>query len=152
MMTREQAVEVAKSWLHTPYVLRGRVKQGGIDCATLLMEYFIEIGAAEREELPAYSQDWFLHTVDNRYLRGITKVAKMTAETVCIGKLDAKPGDVALFCHQKTREVYTHGAIIIDFPKVVHAINPEVSVADCTKHPLMGFKQVAIFSPWKEEA
>jgi cell wall-associated NlpC family hydrolase len=151
MITREEAVEVAKSWLGTPYMVRGAIKGECIDCATLLLEYLHEIGATEDIDVPMYKADWFHHTTDNRYLVQMSKRAILIAETICRGTIAAKPGDILLFSHQKKLTVYTHGAIVIQWPKVMHAVSPKVTLADATQDVLMGLKRVAILSPWKEE-
>lgn len=151
MMTREQAVEVAKSWIGTPYRLRGRVKQGGCDCATLILEYFIEIGAVDEAMLPVYKGDWFLHSSDNRYLKSMLQSSTKIAETICRPSIKAGKGDVLLSQHFKKLEVYTHAAIVIDFPRVVHAVTPKVVAVSATQDRLLSFKKICVFSPWGKE-
>ena len=89
MKTATEALEVARSYLGTPYVLGGRRKGAGVDCATLLGEYLIEIGRTTEAALieagfyrecgagHSYSHDWFLHTTRQDYLRGIMMFGKL---------------------------------------------------------------------------
>jgi hypothetical protein len=51
MKSRTEALAIARSYIGTPYVLGGRVKGAGVDCATLLAEYLMEIGATTEAEL-----------------------------------------------------------------------------------------------------
>lgn len=146
---RERAVDIARSWSDTPYKLRGRIKGVGVDCGTFLAEYLIEIGAAEREELPFYTSDWFCHTSDQRYLRYLLKYAAKIAEGVCRGTLDAEPGNLILFKHTHASELYTHGAIVTAWPRVLHAEYSGVHESTATAHTLMAFKPYAIFDPFR---
>ena len=41
LKARPEAVAIARSWIRTPYVMGGRIKGAGCDCATLLSEYLI---------------------------------------------------------------------------------------------------------------
>ena len=85
MLSRSEALIVAQSWIGTPYVKGARVRGAGCDCATLLAEYLIGIGAAEREELGVYSHDWFCHATEERYMFALMKHAARTLEMVARG-------------------------------------------------------------------
>jgi cell wall-associated NlpC family hydrolase len=155
MITREQAVVTAKSWIDTPYVLRGRVKHGGVDCATFMAEYSIEIGAATHEELPIYKADWFLHTLDKTYLLNLMRSLSISPSLETISNhviRELRLGDLMLFKHLRRVDNYTHGGVYIGGTKIVHALKPKVCVSDYLQHPLTSGKEVAIFSPWKETA
>ena len=90
-MRTDAVVQIARSWLGTPYVHQASVKGAGCDCLGLLRGVWREIHGAEAEAPPAYSPDW----------------AEATgAETLCmalarhLGEIDPRdlgPGDVALF-------------------------------------------------------
>jgi cell wall-associated NlpC family hydrolase len=149
LCSRAEAVARAQAWLGTPYDLRGRVRGAGADCATLLAEYLIEIGAADRIELGIYSQDWFCHASDERYMVRLMRYAKQTAECICRGTIDARPGTLALFRCVKSKR-YNHGAIVTEWPWGIHAVDPQVQRADLTAHHLTGFHEMALFDPWGE--
>jgi cell wall-associated NlpC family hydrolase len=150
LCSRPDAVARARAWLGTPYVLGGRVRGAGCDCATLLAEYLIEIGAAEREDLGVYSHDWFCHTKSERYLLGLVRHARQTAELVCRGTVDARPGTLALF-RCVGSHVYNHAAIITAWPRGIHAVHPKVAEFDLTSHRLTGHHEMALFDPWAAE-
>jgi cell wall-associated NlpC family hydrolase len=127
MLSREEAVAVARAWEGTPYL--------------------IAIGASEREELGVYSHDWFCHTTEERYMFALMKHAKKTLETVAAGSTLAQPGDLVLFRVAKSR-VFNHGGIVTAWPRMIHAVMPRVAEASATLHPMTSHMQMAIFSPW----
>lgn len=150
MMTRDEAVVVARSWVGTPYVLGGRIKGAGADCASFIAEYLIEIGATERQPLGVYSHDWFHHTTEERYKFALMKHARVLAETVARGTPDAKPGDIVLFRVAESR-VFNHGAVVTRWPMGIHALQPKILEVNLVTHALTGHRQMAIFTPWEEQ-
>jgi cell wall-associated NlpC family hydrolase len=146
-MTRAEAVAIARSWRGTPYVLQARVKGAGCDCATLLAEYLIEIGAADREDLGVYSHDWFCHAQDERYMLRLLRYSRKTAETICRGTPDAAPGNLVLFRVVGSR-LFNHGAIVTEWPRGMHAVHPGVVESNLTTHHLTGYHEMAIFDPF----
>jgi cell wall-associated NlpC family hydrolase len=152
MVTPEQAVSIARTWIGTPYVLGGRIKGAGCDCATLLAEYLIEIGTAQREQLEDlgfYSNDWFCHTTNERYLRGLMRFGTLVAETICRPGAEAQPGDIVLFKVVGSK-VYNHGAIVTAWPRGIHAQHDGVHEADLASHRLTGHREMDVFNPFSE--
>jgi NlpC/P60 family putative phage cell wall peptidase len=147
ILSRVEAIGVAEGWLGTPYRKGGRVRGAGCDCATLLAEYLIEIGAAEREDLGVYSHDWFCHVSEERYMFALMKHAAKTVETMARGTIAAQPGDLVLFRVAGSR-VFNHGAIVTGWPRMIHAVNPKVERASATQHSLTAFMEIAVFNPW----
>ena len=148
LKSRHEAVAIARSWIGTPYVKGARIRGAGCDCATLLAEYLIEIGAANREELGAYSHDWFSHTSQERYMIALIRHARQTMETVAFGSPEAAPGNLVLYRVVGSR-VYNHGAIVVEWPRVVHAYDTRVGETDTTLHPLTANMQMAVFDPFE---
>lgn len=152
MLNRSDAAQLALLWVGTPYVTAGRLLGIGCDCATLLSEYLIGIGAAEEIPLFTYSQDWFCHTKEERYFNELSKYAKCRWEGRCVGTPPVKPGDIMIF-RAANSPVYNHGAIVIEWPRTVHAFdNKKVSVSRPTFHPLTAHRDLAIFDPWERAA
>ena len=147
MLSRSEAVALARQWVGTPYVKGARVLGAGCDCATLLAEYLIAIGASQREGLGVYSHDWFCHATEERYMFALMRHAAKTVETVAAGVPDAKPGDLVLFRVAKSR-VFNHGAIVTSWPRMIHAVHPRVAEASAVQHPMTSHMQMAIFDPW----
>lgn len=151
MISRAEAPAIARSYIGTPYVLGGRLKGAGCDCATLLGMYLVEIGAVDEAELWAsvglYSHDWFLHTSRERYLRQLTRLASLTAEFVCRVDAPAKSGDLVIFRAVRSK-VFNHGAIVTGWPHGVHACPDGVREVNLTAHRLTAFKPMDVFDPF----
>ena len=151
MTTRTEAVSIACSYIKTPYVLGGRLKGAGVDCATLLGLYLIEIGFASADEmwggLASYSGDWFLHTGNERYLRSLVRFGAASAETICRADHAPQPGDIALFKVAKSR-VFNHGAIVTAWPYGVHACADGVRESNLATHRLTAYKPMDVFDPF----
>jgi cell wall-associated NlpC family hydrolase len=159
-LSRVAAVAIARRWLHTPYVLGGRLKGAGCDCATLLSEYLIEIRATTEADLirigfyreggaaHSFSNDWFCHAQSEFYLRGLMNFGKLVAETVCRPGVKAQPGDLALFRVVKSKR-YNHGAIVTAWPKGIAALREGVREVDLTADSLTAFRQVEVFDPFQ---
>lgn len=108
---RERVVEVAKTWLRTPYHHMGRVKGVGVDCLTLLAETYEEASLIDHVDLPFYPKDWHLHRDAERYMDGLLKYAKEIPG-------DPQPGDIVLFRYGRC---FSHGAIVVAWPEIIHA-------------------------------
>lgn len=53
-----RAVEIARTWIGTPYRHQASTKGAGTDCLGLLRGIWRELHGAEPEPVPAYTQDW----------------------------------------------------------------------------------------------
>ena len=145
-LDRAAIVREARSWIGTPYRLGARVKGGGCDCATFIAEVLIACGLAQRQGLGVYSQDWFFHSSNERYLRGLLSHSAGMAETVAHRSASAQPGDIVL-TRTANSKVFNHGAIVTAWPKVVHAIAPRVEETDASTNPLWTYRRIAVFTP-----
>lgn len=114
-------VEIAKSWLKTPFVDSACLKGHGVDCAYLLTSVVTEAGIYGKIELPRYSPQVYLHkkkdgTWDDTYEKIIRQYAREITET------EVKPGDMVLY---RVAHSYTHGGIIERWPEsIIHPIRP----------------------------
>lgn len=161
-MTRPQAVAIARSFLGTRYVLGGRRKGAGLDCATLLSEYLIEIGRTTEAALieigfyreggagHSFSHDWFCHSTREEYLRGLMHFGKLVAETVCRPSAIPQPGDLVLF-RVVGSERFNHGAIVTAWPRGIHAVSEGVREDNLAQHRLTAFRQMDVFAPFAEQ-
>ncbi len=144
---------MARSWLGTPYLLGARVKNAGCDCGTLLAEYAIECGLCTRESLEdigLYTHDWFCNTSEERYLFRLMRHARKALEGVCRGSSsEARPGCLVLFKTVRS-PLYNHGGIVVNWPQIIHAVDPFVIESDATRHYLTSFTEMKIFDPWSE--
>jgi hypothetical protein len=103
-----------------------------VDCINLLCAVYEEVGLIDHVELPTYPPDWMMHRNEERMLAGIIGC---TAREIAVPLL----GDVAVF---KFGRCYSHGAIVICWPEVIHAMAALGAVVrgDATKHPLLDSK------------
>lgn len=130
MTPRQQAIiDSAMTWLGTPYHHRACVKGAGVDCAQIIKAVFVEAGLIETFEEGDYPPDWMQHRSEERYLSFVTDRADQVDTPL--------PGDVALY---KVGRCFAHGAIVIDWPLIIHASNRdrEVVLADGTQGWLAG--------------
>jgi cell wall-associated NlpC family hydrolase len=148
---REAVVQEALSWIGTPYVLGGRVKGAGADCATLIAEVLIACGLVEREDGGVYSHDWFHHTEQDRYMLRVLRHAVKTMDAIAYPSQAIAPGNIVLTRAARSK-IYNHGAIVIRWPMVVHAVQPQVAEIDASRHRMWQFQQIAVFDPFAKAA
>jgi NlpC/P60 family putative phage cell wall peptidase len=110
---RRAVVAEARSWLGTPYHHEAQVKGAGVDCAQLLIGVFSAPGVAliEPLDVPRYPPDWHLHRSAERYLAIVLDHAREIAGP-------PGPGDIVLW---RFGRCFSHGAIVVDWPTVIHA-------------------------------
>jgi cell wall-associated NlpC family hydrolase len=112
---RTDIVRAAKEWLGTPYHHHARIKGSGADCAMFPLTVYQECGVLPREYVPPhYSVQWHLHRSEEVYLNEIEKfVVEINAPP--------RPADFIVFRFGRT---YSHGAIVVEWPIVIHAYIP----------------------------
>lgn len=136
---RARVVSESMTWAGTPYHHMGRVKGAGVDCGMLLLEVYERAGILPHVEPKPYPQDWHMHREEERYFGHVQALAE---------KVDApQPGDVALFRFGKC---ISHGAIVIEWPQVIHAYVPtgKVVLDDAEKNTDLAKRLVGFWSPW----
>lgn len=111
---RARVVEIAKTWLRTPYHHQGRVKGAGVDCGMLLLEVFEEAGLIPHIDPGHYPPDWALHRSEERYLGWVEQYAHPVE--------GPEPGDLALY---KVGRCISHAGIVIEWPTIIHASMPD---------------------------
>lgn len=133
---RAAVVAEARTWLGTPYHLNAKIKGVGVDCGTFLISAFSGVGLIPEVDLGLMMADFHLHRGDEIYLKWIMKWCKPV--TV------AQPGDIILY---KFGRIVSHGALVVDSPRIIHAPPEGVVYADATDAPLLR-RQAGIFSFW----
>lgn len=109
---RRRVVTEAYGWLHTPYHHNQRLKGAGVDCANLPAAVYAAAGAIPDVVPEEYSPQWHIHRDDERYLGRVVDLAREITTA-------PQPGDFVLW---KVGRCYAHGAIVIDWPLVIHAV------------------------------
>jgi len=137
---RAAVVTEAESWIGTPFHHAARIKGAGVDCLMLLAEVYERAGVTGPIEPPFYVPDWHMHRDAERYREGLLEHAHA---------IEGPPlhGDIALFKFGRT---FSHGAIVVEWPRVVHAYwGVGVVWGDATLFPLKD-RPVRFFSPFTE--
>jgi len=125
-------IEEARSWKGTPYHHMARVKGAGVDCGQLLVACFAAAGYMEDFDPGYYTSDWHLHRDVDLYLQLVEKYMDRAEGDNDLPLADRKdfranPGDVLMF---RVGRVYSHGAIVTDWPNIVHSYLPSEMVEE----------------------
>lgn len=130
MTPQQQAViDIAMTWLKTPWHHMARVRGAGVDCAQILIAVFAEAGLVDEFDPGYYPPDWMMHREEERFLGWIGQYAR---------RVDfPEPGDVAIYT---VGRCFSHSAIVVDWPSIIHASNHDhmVCLADGTQGWLAG--------------
>jgi hypothetical protein len=122
---RAKVVSEARSWIGTPYhhmgaglQVPGRQLKGiGIDCAQILVEVYAACDVIEWFDTGKYPADFMMHSDDPTYIDLIIPRAEeydWRVEPIL-------PADLPVWLFGRT---YSHGGIVTEWPKVVHAYAP----------------------------
>ena len=111
-MTREDVVQEALSWEGTPYHHHARIKGVGVDCAQLPAAVYEAVGLIPHVA-PRYSEQWMMSRDEELYLSYVFPYAKE------ISREEVAPGDFAIWKYGRT---FSHGAIVIEPPVILHAV------------------------------
>jgi cell wall-associated NlpC family hydrolase len=109
---RASIVDEAMGWLGAEYHHHARIKGVACDCAQLPAAVFEAVGLIPHLE-PEYSPQWMLHRDEELYLQWVRPYARE------ITREEVQPGDLAMWKFGRT---YSHSAIVIDPPTVIHAV------------------------------
>ncbi len=134
---REKVVAEALSWLNTPYAHNKACRGVGADCALFPLAVYENVGVLPHAPVPEYSPQWFLHHSEEIYLNAV--LARGATETSV-----PQPGDFALW---RIGRCYSHGAIVIKWPTIIHALRPRcVMLADATNDGAICRRPFKVFS------
>jgi cell wall-associated NlpC family hydrolase len=136
------AVEAeARTWLGTPYHHRAAVRGVGVDCARILIEVYSSVGLIEWYDPGRYTRDWYMHRSEEIYLANLEGRAHLARGDSILDEWIAdgyKPlkGDIVVW---RVGRTFSHGAIVTEWPYVIHASAPsrvveEVSVLNTPVH------------------
>jgi len=139
---RAAVVREALSWVGTPYHHQARVKRAGVDCGQILAAVYEAAGLIPHVDPGDYPSDWHLHREGERYL----EVVQMHAREI---DGPPSPGDIAVWRFGCT---FSHGAIVIDWPEIVHSyVNVGVTKDNALENSALSSRPVRFFSPWGDK-
>jgi len=138
----------ARRWIGTPYHHMGRVRGVGADCATFPAEVYAAAGVIAPVSIAFYPPDWHLHRDAENYL---ARVLEHAIEVEL-----PQPGDFVLW---RIGRAFAHGAIVLAWPRIVHAVVGIGVIEDDGESPTLAFararrtadsrRERKFFSPWK---
>jgi cell wall-associated NlpC family hydrolase len=135
---RAHVVEKAMTWLRTPYHHQAAVKGAAADCAMFPLAVYKECGLIPASyQPPAYSSQWHLHRSEELYLIEIEKVGAEKSLA------DIHPADFVIFKFGRT---FSHGAIVIRWPLIIHSYIPHgVMLADASNDAQLIDREMKVF-------
>lgn len=124
-LSEEQRAAVvceARTWVGTPYHHRAALKGAGADCAMFPVAVYRECGVIPSGyRAPEYSSQWHLHRSEELYLKEIDRFAREIPG----------PPRAADFVVFKFGRTFSHGAIVVEWPLIIHSYIPHgVTLAD----------------------
>ena len=128
---QQEVVEIARSWIGTPYRHQASHKGAGADCLGLIRGIWRSLYGGEPEALPGYSSDWSEASGEERLWQ-----AAMRHLIPRVPVLEAEEGDVLLF-RMRDGSVAKHLGIFAfhqGLPSLIHAYQGH-GVLEC---PLSG--------------
>jgi cell wall-associated NlpC family hydrolase len=137
---RAAAVLEAGSWIGTPYRSAADIKGAGVDCGMLLVRVFVDTGLVAPFDPRPYPEQWHVHQSEERYLGWVTKLAHEFDGSA------PKPADVVLY---KYGQCYAHGAIVVNWPVIIHVRRPLPVIAeDAARSMILRKLPQRFFSLW----
>ena len=114
MVTQDDIVAAARSWIGTPYRHQASLKGVGCDCLGLLAGVWREVTGEAVGPLPPYTPDWAEAAGHETFAEGARKVLREIAPA------EAGAGDMVLF-RWKPHLPAKHGAILTGGGRMIHA-------------------------------
>jgi cell wall-associated NlpC family hydrolase len=126
---RDAVLQEAKGWLKTRWHHNARIKGAGVDCGQYVIAAYVGSGLVPDFATGEYPADWMMHRSEERYLEFVEAHLDRVAAP--------QPADVAVW---KVGRCFAHGAIVVDWPIVLHAYRKERGVVygDGTKGEFAG--------------
>ena len=133
---RERIVAEARSWLGTPYHHAARVKGAGVDCAMLLAAVYEGCDLIAPVAFDRYPPNWMIHRDGERLLDVVATRAHEIEEP-------GQPGDLVLY---RFGRAFAHGAIVIIWPTIIHALQGSGAILDTVDGPQLADRARKVFS------
>ena len=111
-------IEIARSWIGTPYRHQESCKGVGTDCLGLVRGIWREYVGPEPEALPAYTPDWAERPGGGVLAETLAEAARR--HLIEIAPDDAQPGDVLLF-RMRARGPAKHASVLSASERMIHA-------------------------------
>lgn len=116
---RDSVITEAMSWLRTPHHNGSRLKGIGVDCGQFPLAVYEAAGLIPHTDTGRYSPQFHLSRDEEWYLKLCQQLGR---------EIDGPPkrGDFVIY---KVGRVFSHGAIVVDWPQIIHSyVNIGVSL------------------------
>ena len=127
MTEKEERVAVIKEaleWEGTAHHPEARLKGVGCDCGTFPLEVYERVRLIPHVDLPKYSPQWHMHKDEPLYLDILKRFAHEVDKP--------GPGDILMIKYGRQA---AHGAIVIEWPMIIHAdVTEGVTRDNATKY------------------
>lgn len=121
--TRQKVVAEALTWQGTPYAHNQAAKGLAADCAMFPLAVYQTVGVLPEIEVGYYSPQWHLHHSEELYMNRVLSLGACLTDAL----------DEGNFVLWQIGRTYSHGAIIIRWPIIIHAlVRQTVQLADAT--------------------
>ena len=124
-------VDIARTWIGTPYVHQAATRGAGCDCLGLLRGVWAQLNDAPMIAVPPYSPDWSEPQGDEVLWRGVAD--RLTGKDIT----HAAAGDVLLF-RMRQGAVAKHVGLQADVgpqPTFIHAYQGHGVLENAFSHP-----------------
>lgn len=108
-------VQIARTWIGTPYHHQASLRGVGTDCVGLVRGVYRELIGREAEAAPAYTRDWAEATGEE------TLIAAARRHLIAIDPSAAVPGAVLVFRYRACK-IAKHAAILATPTTMIHAL------------------------------
>ncbi len=112
---RDAVIAEARTWIGTPHHNGARIKGVGVDCGQFPLATYEAVGLIPHVEPARYSAQFALNKDREWYLETCQQYGKELPE----GKLPQR-GDFVIF---KVGRVFSHGAIVVNWPHIIHSLS-----------------------------
>lgn len=139
---QRDAVEAeALTWLGTPYHPAAAVRGQGADCGLFPLKVYAALGLCPDLPVAGYSPQWSIHQQAERYLEFVRTYA---------GEIDRERLGKGDFVVWKFGRTYSHGAIVLGPPAIIHATirGRCVHLGDMDRDDDLPGREALYFSPW----
>jgi hypothetical protein len=140
LSSRASVIREAESWRGTAFHPEARLKSVGVDCGNFLVGVFGACGFSVPQHVGHFPLGFNQHEREERFLHLLERFAAQAGD-------ERLPGNIALF---RIGRIYSHGAIIIQWPKVIHSYwGSCVEYCDVSRDPWLSNSPMLLFSPWR---
>ena len=134
---RRKVLAEAETWIGTPHENGQMCKGAGVDCGQLLKGVFYSLGLVPDFAIPYYAKDFHLHRDEEWYIELVEKFSDEIPGP-------PEPADLVLF---KQGRLYSHGAIVTDWPWVIHTYGGHGVIRFNTTNGRLAFAPRKFFRP-----